>query len=506
MSALRPAWTRRLHVRAALLAVLVFALVAGAMVPLLRQFDRKASLEAAQRLNLGLAAYVVQQQAAGLLDADGRPDPLRVKTIAEHVMAINPSVDVYVLDADGRVAAHALPVEPTADPIGVAVDLVPVRRVFRAVLDGTELMLPVLGTDPLAPGTGRIFSAAPIGGTAQPFGYVYIVLDGRQARGLADSAAGSEARGALVAGVLLALALGATSLALAWRHLTRPLRELTVRVREFRAADVSTMPPVDGDELAELRHAIDSMHERISDQFQRLELADRQRRELTSNISHDLRTPLANIQGYIETVLLRGDSIDADQRAGHLRTALRHVERLGQRVADLFELSKLDAGLALPREEVFCLAELLQDVIQDYRIGAERAGITLRLAAGSQATARVRADIAMIERVLQNLVDNALRHTAHGGEIEMGIEACGAYLQVSVSDNGRGIDSRHLPHIFERYFRSVDAEADDSSTPASSGLGLTIVKRILDLHGSTIRVESAPKRGTRFEFLLPQVV
>lgn len=221
-----------------------------------------------------------------------------------------------------------------------------------------------------------------------------------------------------------------------------------------------------------------------------------------SNISHDLRTPLSSIQGYVETVLVRGEAIDAQARATHLRTALRHVELLGKRIADLFELSKLDAGRVEPKQEVFCLAELLQDVVQNYRLAAQQRGVSLSLAAGSHIQAKVLADIAMIERVLQNLIDNALRYTASGGTVVLAIENRGAFMQISVSDTGCGIQTEHLPHIFERYWRTTDAEESGAST--SSGLGLAIVKRILDLHGSVVRVHSEFMRGTRFEFLLPQ--
>jgi signal transduction histidine kinase len=169
----------------------------------------------------------------------------------------------------------------------------------------------------------------------------------------------------------------------------------------------------------------------------------------------------------------------------------------------LFELSKLDAGRVEPNHEVFCLAELLQDVVQNYQLAAQQKGVTLKLAAGSHTKARVRADIAMIERVLQNLTDNALRYTTAGGSVVLAIENHpGTFMQISVSDTGRGIETQHLPHIFERYWRAADAGGGSSST--RSGLGLAIVKRILDLHGSAVRVQSEFKRGTRFEFLLPQ--
>jgi signal transduction histidine kinase len=114
----------------------------------------------------------------------------------------------------------------------------------------------------------------------------------------------------------------------------------------------------------------------------------------------------------------------------------------------------------------------------------------------------VLADIAMIERVLQNLIDNALRYTGAGGTVELAIENHGAFMNVSVTDDGPGIRSEHLPHVFERYWRAP--EVDDHGAGASAGLGLAIVKRILDLHGSVVHVKSELQRGTRFEFLLPQ--
>ena len=498
-----PVW-RRLHVRAALVAAPLLLVLGAAMVLLLQHYSAQTALEAGQRMNLGLARYVVDHQPPGLLGADGRPDAGRMKEVSLHVMMINPAVEVYLLDAKGRVVAHALEDLQGADPVGRQVDMEPMRRLLSATDDATVL-LPVMGTDPRVPGRLNTFTVAPVtqaGGGGM--GYVYIVLNGRMAQGVAASLANSGALRAMAVGAGLATLLAALVLWLAWRHLTRPLRRLTEDLKAFRDDGDQALEGAVGDEIAVLQRAVRAMEQRIAQQFQRLEDGDRQRRELVSNISHDLRTPLSSIQGYVETVLVRGETLDAGARAAHLRTALRHVELLGKRIADLFELSKLDAGRVEPRQEVFCLAELLQDVVQNYRLPAQRRGVALSLAAGSHAQAKVRADIAMIERVLQNLIDNALRYTAAGGSVVLAIENHGAFMQISVSDNGRGIETEHLPHVFERYWRAVDDDAEVDGASTSSGLGLAIVKRILDLHGSVVCVHSEVERGTRFEFLLPQ--
>lgn len=501
---------RPLHVRAALLSLPLLALLGAAMVLLPQHYSAQAALEAGQRMNLGLARYVLEHQPSSLIGADGRPDAVRMKQIAAHVMAINPAVEVYLLDETGRVVAHALEARPRENPVGVQVDMAPMQRLLRAAADERDVRLPVFGTDPRMAGRLNSFTVAPVAGPGGKMGYLYIVLNGQKAQSASASLSNSDALRATALGAAAATLLAAAVLAIAWLQLTRPLRRLTRELQGFRIDGEPAAVPAEGDEIGVLRHAVLAMQRRIALQFQRLEDADRQRRELTSNISHDLRTPLSSIQGYVETVLLRGEALGPEQRAVHLRTALRHTELLGKRIADLFELSKLDAGRVLPRQEVFCLAELLQDVLQNYRLAAQQRGVELQLSAGSHAMARVQADIAMIERVLQNLIDNALRHTAAGGQVELAIEDRGEFLQISVSDTGSGIATQHLPHIFERYWRAADAtdstnatDTGDSAPATSAGLGLAIVKRILDLHGSAVRVRSELKRGTRFEFLLP---
>ncbi len=501
-----PLW-RQLHVRVALIAVAALVLLSAALLVIARHYAALSSLEATQRMNLGIARYIVDHQDGTLIDAQGRADRTRMKALALHVMMINPSVEVYLLDREGRVLAHALEGLQGPDPVGRTVDLAPAQALLNTPIDA--LRFPVLGDDPRRPGARNIISAAPIAAADVPpgvpgamSGYLYVVLNGQALQGVTASLANSDAQREMLIGLLLATAVAALLLVLVLRKLTRPLRELTLQVQAFRPDAQRGSGAAPGGEIEQLAQATQAMRERIDEDFARLDEANRLRRELVSNISHDLRSPLASIQGYVETVLLRGDQLDAATRAQHLRTALRHANQLGRRVADLFELSKLDAGRVEPQCEVFCMAELLQDVVQSYQLAAQQRGVKLALAAGSHAQAKVQADIALIERVLQNLIDNALRHTPQDGDVTVALDAAAAQIQVSVTDSGSGIAREHLPHIFERYWQASDATGTHPG--ASAGLGLAIVKRILDLHGSVVRVRSELARGTRIEFGLPQ--
>jgi signal transduction histidine kinase len=492
-------WWSQLHVRLSLLVAALMLLAGAALWVLSARHGEQTALEASQRMNLGLADYIVTHQPRPLIGADGRPDPALMQDMAGMVMKINPAVEVYLLDTQGQVLAHAI------EGLGPLATRVDTRRVRELVAPQRPDMLPVFGDDPRDPGRSTIVSVAPIGDGAAMRGYLYVVLQGRMAQSVQATLGNSNALRSAAVGIALVVGGAALVMALVLTRLTRPLRLLTRDAERFRGDDeVAAAAPQRSSEIERLRRATAAMRERIAQQFRRLEDADRMRRELVGNISHDLHTPLASVQGYIETVLLRGDALDAAGRDQHLRTALSHARKLDRRIGELFELSKLDAGRVQPRAEVFCLAELLQDVVQDYRLDAQQRGVTLALEAGSHAQARVRADIALIERVLQNLVDNALRHTGHGGRVRLAIESSHPQqLMLTVSDSGAGIAPEHLPHIFERYWRPGEAEARDVPS-RSAGLGLAIVKRIVELHGSVIRVHSVPQQGTTFAFALPQ--
>jgi two-component system, OmpR family, sensor kinase len=464
----------RLHVRLSLLAALLMALAGAALWLQSAQHGERSALEASQRMNLGLADYIASHQPRPLIGADGRADAALMQDMAMMVMKINPAVEVYLLDPRGQVLAHAL------EGVGPLQTRIDVSRVQELVSPRRPDVLPVLGDDPRQAGRSTIVSVAPVNEGTTMRGYLYVVLQGHEQKAARATLDSSSALRSAALGIGLVVLGAALVFALVLARLTRPLRRLT--------------------------QATHAMRDRIAEQFKRLEDNDRMRRELIGNISHDLHTPLASVQGYLETVLLRGERLDAATREQHLRTALGHARKLDRRIADLFELSKLDAGRVQPRVEVFCLGELLQDVVQSYRLQAQQRGVAIELAVGTHAKSLVRADIALIERVLQNLVDNALRYTPSGGRVQLAIEAGGEQqLLLKISDTGAGIAAEHLPHIFERYWRAGEAQPNDTAAH-SAGLGLAIVKRIVELHGSAIRVRSALQQGTTFEFALPQAV
>jgi signal transduction histidine kinase len=253
------------------------------------------------------------------------------------------------------------------------------------------------------------------------------------------------------------------------------------------------------DEIDQLRNTCHYMANTIQQQMARLQESDRLRRELFTNISHDLRTPLASMQGYIETLIIKDETLDPLTRRQYLDTAGKHAAHLSRLVQDLFELAMFESGNATPVFEEFSLTELIHDVAQEFRLQANEAQVSLQVDPPDKAV-NVYADISLIQRVLENLVGNALKYTPEGGKVSISVHPHSAAVGVSVVDTGAGISAQALPHIFDRFYRE-NREVDEDS--GSTGLGLAIAKRILELHGSEIRVTSEERRGTRFDFDLP---
>ncbi|HEY5719001.1 MAG TPA: histidine kinase dimerization/phospho-acceptor domain-containing protein, partial [Gammaproteobacteria bacterium] len=386
--------------------------------------------ELAQNLNRDVARRIVADRN---LVAEGRLAMDALRETFSAYMEINPSIEIYLLDRDGRILSFS------ADPGKVKrqhVDLGPVR----AFLAGAPF--PLLGDDPRAHDRMKAFSVTPVPSAAAPEGYLYVVLRGEQY----EAAARALQRDYLLrlSGWAIAGSLGFGLFAglLLFHLLTRRLQRLAHSIEGFQQGGFSAHAPfaagtAAGDEIDRLGRAFDEMAARIVTQLQQLKGQDRARRELVAQVSHDLRTPLAAVIGYLETLALKGDALADAQRAEYLEIALRQGQRLGGMVDALFELARLEARELEPELEPVNLAELLQDVVQKYvpRATAAAVRLTLQPPPGLPAVA---ADLALLERVLDNLLDNALEHAPQGGAVELALARVGDSVEVSVSDRGPG--------------------------------------------------------------------
>ena len=481
---------KTLYARLALVLAGLFTVVGVFFLLLLALATERFEQELTQKLNRELAAQIVAER----LPFDGEQvDQAALEHIFHMMMVINPKVEIYLLDPEGRILAYSA---PPGKVRRARVNLTPVRRFLAP-----EAALPILGDDPRASDRRKVFSAAPIAHGDRLQGFLYVILGGEAYEGSAEMLQGSYVlrliAGLGTAGLLFALLTATLLFAL----LTRRLRRLSAAVTAFKES--GTLLPItgrhNGDELDRLIAAFEDLAGRVNAQMAKLRQTDTLRRELVANVSHDLRTPLASLHGYLETLLIKDSSLDDADKRRYLDIALKHSTRLSRLVAELFELAKLDANEIKPQHEPFSLPELVQDVVQKFQLRAEQQGVRLEHRFERHELPFVIGDIGLIERVLGNLVENALRYTPAGGRVAVVLTPGDGRVTVRVSDTGCGIAERDLPHIFERFYKP-------SSTPGGNGgagLGLAIARRILELHGSIIRATSTLNVGTVFTFDLP---
>ncbi len=218
------------------------------------------------------------------------------------------------------------------------------------------------------------------------------------------------------------------------------------------------------------------------------------RKELMANVSHDLRTPIAIMQGYVETLLMNLNSTTAVNREKYLNIIMNSSERLSLLITQLFEFSKLETHHIELQKEPFKINELLQSSLDEYKVLADKKGVQLKMDCPEDAPI-VYADISLIERVIQNLMDNALKFTPEQGMIKVLVTGQKNNVEISIIDSGCGIAEAQQSKIFNRYEKTKNSKG--------RGLGLSIVKRILELHEEAIFVKSELGQGTRFIFSLP---
>jgi signal transduction histidine kinase len=283
--------------------------------------------------------------------------------------------------------------------------------------------------------------------------------------------------------------------------LTRNFRKIIQVMERFKKGDLTARVKLQATgEVKQVGDMFNEMAEILTDNIEKLKAVENLRRELIANVSHDLRTPISIIHGYMETLQMKGDQLPVEDRQRYFNIVLESTEKLQKLVSELFELSKLEANQVQPKKEPFSISELVSDISSSYRIIAKDKGIAITTDLVEDLPP-VLADISLIERVMQNLLDNALKFTPSGGRIHIKTNQANHYVSVSVTDTGVGVLESDQSKIFDRYYRANDFVDLKNNT----GLGLAIVKKILDLHNTTLQLQSRKNEGSNFTFQLPSL-
>jgi len=476
----------RLYLRISGILLIVLLAVGVSYFLITAYASQRYFRETTQRLNAQVAKEMLHEVNPFV---NGKVNKEALGKIMHSMMAVNPGIEVYLLDPEGKILSFVvLDKKVKLDRINLA----PVKEFISE--NGNKF---IQGEDPRNPGDQVVFSATAVKDNNKLLGYVYMVLASEQYQNIVSMLRNSfilkTGSQLFVITLIAAFTLGLLAIWL----ITSNLRKIIQTVKKFEQGDLDVRIPVKSkDELGGLAITFNRMADTLIKNIEQLKEVDHLRKELIANISHDLRTPLSIIHGYVETLSIKMNELEPKQKEKYLNIILKSTDRLKQLVSDLFQLSQLEARQVTPNIEQFALAELVNDLTARYQLMANNMRVSLSTNI-ENSNIYVNADLALIERVLNNLLDNAIKHTPENGEVDVTLETNDKAVKVSVTNTGEGIAKEDLEHIFDRYFTK------HSTASEGTGLGLAIVKNILEIHNSMIKVQSKIKDRTTFFFQLP---
>ncbi|MGB1670170.1 MAG: sensor histidine kinase [Flavobacteriales bacterium] len=301
----------------------------------------------------------------------------------------------------------------------------------------------------------------------------------------------------------LALALFALSMAVTYatieRFIYQKVRIIYKNIHRFKSTKERAKDLRMNEDVMEKvqQDVMDWAQERVQE-ISQLKEQENFRKEFIGNLAHELKTPVFNIQGYILT-LLEGALEDPDHNRKFLIKAAKNVDRMAGLIDDLDVITKIEGGSLELELRQFNLTSLVVDVMDQLEQRAKRAGIEVEFVDENRRNVEVIGDAPKIEQVVTNLISNSLRYGKEGGKTEVRFYDMDEQMLVEVADDGIGMSEEHLPRIFERFYR---VDKSRSRNAGGSGLGLSIVKHIIEAHGQTISVRSTQGKGSTFAFTL----
>jgi signal transduction histidine kinase len=488
-----------LYQKLAVSLVVIFCFICALVYSWSKQLELTSKHHGEQNLHLALAEHLVQDNP---LIKEGVYDYAALENLFHTLMLLGPAFEFYFVDENGKILTYS------AEPGKVKrthINLAPLKKLIN-----NPAAAPIYGDDPRNKAQQKIFSVAPVFNNDKLQGYLYVIIGGEAYDTSLNTIKNNDKLwlAALWLGAALAFLLIAMLILL--RFFTNPIQRLARDVSNIEAANysltdtkLSNYSTQKSNEVHSLGRNIQAMVTRIDEQFKALEQSDKQRKELLTHLSHDLRTPLASLQGFLEVLNQSRSQLSAQEQQEYLHVSLNNCAQLKQLIEQIFELAHLENGEISIHKETFNLGELIYDCIAKFSLTAEKKGLNLTVEPAI-CDFPVVADIAKLERVLSNLIDNAIRHTPKGGSIAVNVKRIDEkQLFVQVSDTGVGIKHDELNAIFNPHYQASNSNNEGRQ---QGGLGLAICKGLLKLMDSEINVQSELGKGTMFSFNLPQKI
>ncbi|MBO1255159.1 sensor histidine kinase [Alteromonas sp. 5E99-2] len=485
--------------RITLIVVGVFMLILIMFFAGSSYLQKQTRYEAEQVLHQDLAHHLVEDSP---LLSNGVYDHEALKNSFHMLMLLGPGFEFYYLNKDGKVLTHST--HKSQPVVREAIDLKPIQSYINKDKD-----FPVFADDPKDSDRQKIFSAAPIYNEGQLQGYLYVIIGGQDYDSILSELQNSQSLREFFMFVGAGLIAILVVLLVLFKLITAPLRNLVKDVAEFREAGYRLEKAklsghkwcVDSNsEIDRLGCAFSDLFHHVDAQFHALERINEQRKEMLADISHDLRTPLASMKGYIETLHLQGDTLSREDQQRFISICMRNMNNLKLLIDQIFELAYLEGGQVTIQKEACAIGEFLFDITSKFSLDAKNKNITLRLEPG-QIEGYVNTDMGKLERILSNLIDNAIRHTQPGGQVTLFVEETNSGFNVGVEDTGVGIAENELESIFTPRYQASNTQKQDGK---NVGLGLAISQKLVSLLNSDLTVKSKYGKGTTFSFSLPQ--
>ncbi|MEP6948703.1 MAG: HAMP domain-containing sensor histidine kinase [Ginsengibacter sp.] len=441
-----------------------------------------------QLLNKDVAAHIAKFSSP--YESDGI-NKSKADSVFQDAMVISPSAEVYFLDTAGKVVAYH------ANNAAIKNWNLPLDKIKRYL--GSQGRAYIKGPDPRDPENQKIFSASEVFDHGLKLGYIYVIFTSNEYRNVTQMLYNSQVTNFAIVSficiILLSVIVSLVYLNRIQRSFTRMLNVL----KRFEQGDFEPRFKIqEQHELAPVTSAFNNLADLLVLNINSLTKSEKNRQDFIATISHDLRTPLAIIRGYAETLLIKKQSsLSPEERDNYIQMILNKIMQVENMVKDLFELSKMESVEFRANKEPFVLSEIVQETVNTFQLNSSYKNIDLQC---TQCLYHVwiNADISLMERVVQNLVDNAVKNTSENGKIEVAMAVENKDLIFRIENFGKLLPQNVLLWINS----PVTENGNYSDRPSKQGLGLVIVKRILGLHSTNLKA-SVTNSSNVFSFSLP---